>query len=354
MSLGECIGLYGDADIIERDPSIVALQDALYVPINNPISHMGLFDVGRRIVLTGAYFRGPTLEIPNQTTPFRYSSEEVDRYDDLVVYLGFLHQHFGHFLLSTFSRLWPYARSILNRSAKIAVHTDEPGVAQYFFARPWAKALFAGIGLTEENFITFERPTRCREVLIPAPAFEEGSYAHRVYADLCNMAGANLSATVKKGSNNPAYLSKQKLIGGVRNVVNEEDLLSRLSRHGVDIVFPETLPVAEQVALWRDKSAIASIVCSALHTSILSPGKRVVNLSDSNVLQSNYALVDRVNHTNATYLALDNDHLILSTQTTYGFQASYRLINPIGVADAILVEFDRAPFAPNVLLAGSR
>ena len=342
MSLGECVGLYGDADIIERDPSIVTLHDALYVPINDPFSHMGLFDLGRRIVLTGAYFSGPVLKIPDQITTYRTSSMNTDYNADPIIYLGFLHQHFGHFLLSTFSRLWPYSRNIMNRSVRIAVHTDEPGVAQYFYARPWAKALLAGIGLTEANFITFERPTRFREVIIPAPAFEEGSYAHRVYAELCNMVGANLSAAVKEGSSNPAYLSKQKLNSGVRNVVNEEALLSRLSKHGVDIVFPETLTVSEQAALWRDKPAVASIVCSALHASILAPGKVIITLSDSAVIQSSHALIDRVNNAKATYLALDEDHACLAGTTTPGFQASYHLIDPPSVADAILRAFDRS------------
>ena len=91
--------------------------------------------------------------------------------------------------------------------------------------------------------------------------------------------------------------------------------------------------------MWRDRTAIAAIVGSGLHASILAPGKRIVAVSDSPAIISSFALIDRINNANARYLGIIEGGLIHLPRDPAFSEVTY-LTNPIETAEAILRSLD--------------
>ena len=99
-------------------------------------------------------------------------------------------------------------------------------------------------------------------------------------------------------------MSKTNLKHAYHSAINEDEVCDVLLNEGVEIVFPETLPIAEQIALWRNRRFIIGIVGSALHTSCFSPpGAKIVGLNVRPSIHSNCGLIDIVNQNDITYVS---------------------------------------------------
>lgn len=328
----ECTAVYGNEDLFEDDPSVFAATNAIYIPVSDP--SWGVFDTGRRPILTSCYYNGPQPVIHRGITEHRHA----DISDEFVLpclYIGNLHQHFGHFVLSTISRLWPLIRLDDPAPRTIVCHSAIP-VAQFFNERPWASDMIRGLGLTPANFVCFERATKIKQMIVPAPSFEETNYGHLIFAELCHTIGSNLTQCHQEAiSARPAYLSKERLRSGVRKIANEKDAVELLKAEGVDIIYPETMSFIEQVSLWRDRPVVASFVASSLHASAFAPGRRIVAHSDSMVISSSFTLIDKLNGARATYLGMPEGGIVGRTQTPEFTELSY-IADPRAYANAIL------------------
>ena len=78
-----------------------------------------------------------------------------------------------------------------------------------------------------------------------------------------------------------------------------------MSRLGVKIVSPETLPLAEQIAIFEQAPAVIGMLGSAFHTALLSrrTNLRMVDLTRTDQsAQAPYAVIDALLMTDSTYV----------------------------------------------------
>ena len=337
-ALLKCKDFVGGTTLVESPPAILTLHDVIYVPLHHPGSQPGIFDHGQKLVLQSWYFRGARSLATGRdlSTPYTPSMVETAP-DDCYIYGGWLHDHFGHFLLSSLSRYWSTLPAD-NPSLKILFHSDRD--MEWWFARPWFAAMMGGLGLAKERFVRFEGPVRLRRLLLPAPAFEEESFVHRGFATSCNALGRTLAGGLGAlRDNTPVFLSKRHLRSGVQKLDNEDAIADALEHHGVEIICPETLSLQEQVALWYARPFIVSFVSSAVHTSIFAPACSPVVVSYGPGVMSNYALVDRANRNTALYLH-PPDGTMETLGPRDGFNMVHRARDPVAIADQLLRALD--------------
>jgi capsular polysaccharide biosynthesis protein len=138
----------------------------------------------------------------------------------------------------------------------------------------------------------------------------------------------------------PVYLSKTKLIGGVVRVINEDDIVNRLEKAGVEIIFPETLPFNEQIRLFAERSIITATTGSAFHTSLFAhPSGSIIGINIAmKPINSNYLLIDAANNNDSHYYWPRDITVTNITNST--FSANMRLGDPLGVAEALLRVID--------------
>ncbi|MCE0745185.1 glycosyltransferase 61 family protein [Acetobacter sicerae] len=338
--------VYGETVILDSEPALLDLCDVVYVPELDSNSSSGIFDQGRKRILQSAYFRGPNPEevAPPLIMGYRYGDINEYAPDEVYIYCGFIHSHFGHFLLSTFSRFWSAARERFPH-AKI-LYSSHQSMEFWFGDNSFMPKLFGALNLSLDDFVCFSSPRKIRRLILPAPAFEEANFAYRRYATFCHEVGRKLAgALMDKPDLRPVYLSKSKLQSGVRRLINEDVICDRLEANGVEIVYPETLSLEEQIALWANRPYVTGFVGSAFHTSIFVPRDHVFMINYNMTTYSNFCLIDQVNNAQADYYGIPQGGMTIldpekNPEQTQGFTEVCMAADPIGIADGILRIFD--------------
>ncbi|SFL29560.1 glycosyltransferase family 61 protein [Methylorubrum salsuginis] len=254
-----------------------------------------------------------------------------------LLYVGLLALHYGHFLINTLPHLWPLV-GWTGARPKLLCHAW-PGS---WDRAPFLNDILGRLGYGLDDLVTFERPVRLADVLVPEPALREQAGVHAVYGDLCRGIGEGFWRpdevdTVAR----PAYLAKTRLTAGITRLVNEEEIADELERCGVDIVHPETLDLPAQVRLLSSRRVILGTVGSAFHTTVFAaPGRRLVGLNWQPALNANFALLDGLNRSQARYF-----HAPGTLYPDRGaFEVAWAVPDPRGIAREMLAraeELDR-------------
>lgn len=206
--------------------------------------------------------------------------------------------------------------------------------------------LFGALNISKSDFIRFSSPKKIKRLIVPAPAFEEASFAYRRYASFCHTVGKKLAGHLMgKIDLRPVYLSKSKLKSGVRHIINEDVICHRLAENGIEIVYPETLSLEEQIALWANRPYITGFSGSAFHTSIFVPRDYIFMINYNMVTYSNFNLIDLANNAQADYYGIAPGGVKIvdpakNPDETRGFSETCMVSEPITIADEILRIFD--------------
>ena len=334
----------GNFSRIEEDPYVLHLRDHVYCPSGTKNCVPAVYDFGRKMVHQSFYSRGPVPAevVPTCSMPFAYESLNEYAEEDTYIFLGEVHNHFGHFLLSTLSRLWQiktlpaHWKIVINAGASLRIKRDH------------VKKLFAAFGVDVERMWSPERPLKFRNLIMPCASFEERNFVHSTFAKAYNAAGDH----VTKGINisipgtGPIYLSKSKMTAGVRKIVNEDLIEERLADAGYTIVYPETLPVGDQVAIWRLGRPIVAFNGSSLHTSAFSPNVRMISFGWDRSLDTSFGLCDWANQSRSDYFYFEHGTLSeLGPSPDHnhgvsGLSSRIEVADPVGAAEAILRAVD--------------
>ena len=326
--------IYGGCDVFPADPQIVEIRDATYVPLNPALwfDHdptWGIYKDGR-LVIEAAYTRGPQADLVGQS-PTIDPPPAQDAEEETYVYAGPAQSHFGHFLLASLNMLWHQ-----ERNWKFVIHGHLS--PSEWFAIPFVADILGALGLTEHNFVRFEKPTRISRLIVPQPSFRELHSVHRVYAEMATRIGDRLLQGLEPTHGPPIYLSKQRLTSGVWRPINEDDLVNRLEKSGIEIVYPETLSISEQVNLFRSRLSIGTIG-SFFHTIAICPEPLPASvLLREDSMPSNFVLIDGVKGLNNRYFAPNPSMEYLGADATFGERCM--IPDPIEIAEAMLRTID--------------
>jgi hypothetical protein len=327
---------------MESDPAVQYLRDVVYLPYGCKYGSAGLYDYQRKLITSSVYSRGPDV---NPTFPglgMQISYNDVLEYapEEIYVYIGAMHQHYGHFLLSTLSRFWN--EDLFRGKVKIVCSCD--GSLADLLAKEHVVKILHALNISQDRFVMFDRPMKLRTVILPVASFEERNYVHRTFGRLGNRLGRALAGASKDDrSSRPAYFSKSKLKHGVRAIANEVDLEALLEARGVDIVHPQEYAFEDQIRLWDRYDKVITFMASSLHTTIFRPRCRLIGLLYYEHLDTSYTLVDWVNKNDAQYFRFEDGEFIDEgpsplLQQGEGFHSSMRLVDPGRVADQLLEE----------------
>ena len=334
MSLIKCTAIIGSQTVVEFDPDVYRIHGAVYAPFGLKGTPWGIYDHGRKFFLPAGTYRGPEIIAAGTNLVLPQSYEMITNVapDACYIYAGWIHGHYGHFLLSSLSRLWMKA-ILADTSLKILYHG--PDLVDDLLARPFFSTILSALDLDPGRFVRFDELTVVRSLIVVSPAFEESSFVHRGFSDTCNELGRKIIAnTTRHPSDKPIYLSKEKVLSGVGRLVNEGEVTEILANRGFDIVYPEQLAFPDQVGLFYDRKTVVGLTGSAMHTSIFAPGCSIVGICYTNSILSNYQLLDKANGNDAYYFYPHDD--IVPEERTAEFHLNYRLKDPVKTANELV------------------
>lgn len=290
--LKRCNKMWGEARLVSSDPDVSVHSGVVYMPYSNGQSWW-IYGQDGNLILDTVDCRGPDGDIHNKIMKIdlRDVAKIEEAPDSNYEYGGFLNPYYGHFIVNSLSRQWLRAAGQMS-ARKMLWHG--PANAEEWFRIPFVKAIFGAIGMTQDSFVTFDRPTLIPRLVVPMSSFREQNFVHEAFGKLCRKVGRNLvGAEYFERNSRPTYLSKAALTSGVGSIINEHLIVRVLEREGIDIVFPERLSLPDQMRLFAERGNICRMAGSAMHTQAFwpSPGKvSILNATDGP--NSNFLLID--------------------------------------------------------------
>jgi hypothetical protein len=179
------------------------------------------------------------------------------------IYLGYCFDQFGHFLTETMSRFWMIPE-IDPREFNFVIHKRTPQPLRAFMLE--VLDLF---GIPSSNVIRYDRPVRFDSILVPAQAIRHKEAVWTRFLDVTARIGAAVDAPLRVDPDRAVYFSKERF-GHDRTLRNESALVDGLGARGVQILYPETLPVRDRIVLYNHCRTVMGIRASAHHLNLFS------------------------------------------------------------------------------------
>ena len=247
--------------------------------------------------------------------------EPEDEIGEEVVYLGWLFNHYGHFLMQSLARTW-YLTEV-DPSVRVVFHHSG---RERWQPATWALRMLDAFGIPPDRILVLDAPTRVRRLIIPEPFFEPRAIAdsHTVRAHVAMarpyQAVAERIAGDATPSAQPVYLSRRLLSPSQRTIVGEGELEEVLRANGFRIAHTETMTFAEQVQLVNEHTDIFSNAGSAAHNVLFARhGPRLHLLTNGRQFSPDYYLYDTVSAAPTTFINC------LGTADRSGYERGYKL-----------------------------
>ena len=193
-----------------------------------------------------------------------YQTEDVEYSDETVLYFGRFWKHWGHFLMDMVSRLWWVIENDMD--IKIAYDAKEEIQGVY-----WD---FLGLlGISENQMIRLERPTRFAKVIVPECSNKPGISCHVKYKEIFDIVAERALQEFGDGEkycNQSIYFTRRQLNRRISFEIGEKDIERLFLKQGYIIVAPEKYSLIEQIAMIRGAKRIACISGTLPHNMILA------------------------------------------------------------------------------------
>jgi capsular polysaccharide biosynthesis protein len=240
------------------------------------------------------------------------------------IYGGLLMDHFGHFLLEAMSRLWfirahPELPVVWHEIRLPVPHTCWPG---------WWHQLWQLLGLDHHRHHVIREPRRFGRVIVPQPGLSLNDGLHPAQAT----ALAVLPPQPPSGER--VWLSRAALPERFGRLLGEELLQQRLAELGWKIRYPETVPVADQVATFAQATIVAGFAGSAFHAVLLcvQPRARLCILSRPSIATDVYDVIAQARGIDQKHIAVP----LLRPSERVNAWTTFELASPEAAAEAVI------------------
>lgn len=229
--------------------------------------------------------------------------------------------NYGHWLIEMLPRLAFFRRAGISRKVKIAIHQYTEPLRR----RIYETLRLAGVPAGDVIEIP-SSPVFFHTLYWVSPISIHNRVKHPdIFAFLREM-----SASVRgDGSGRRLFVSRK--LSRVRHLTNEDEIYARLKLRGFRRVFPELVPVAEQIRLFRSSEMVAGALGAALTNLAFMPsGGKVILLAPERSLD--FFFYDISCHTGQQYASIHGPSRGSETQEIYHGDFS---VDPADVEDAL-------------------
>jgi len=281
---------WGELKICTEQPKLADIACCVTSPVAYRGKRVaGVYDANNSLIPCSARFRGKDRRVDGVLNCDDLVDAVEDRRD--AYYLGRGECHYGHFILEVLSRAWAWREHGRDRVPVLQLAIP-----------PFALALCGLIPGLAERLDIIRTPTRFRNMLVPAPGFVIAREAYIEFKRMCEQMAEQANVCSGPVTEQPLYLSRAGLNWNRRTIEGEVFLEHALEKEGFIIVRPETLPVAEQIALVNRHRWIVSPEGSACHTRLFSRIPTHFVTITSSYLNPNYILCDLLCEGTSHYL----------------------------------------------------
>ena len=213
--------------------------------------------------------------IENSSTRARvrgqYTPDEFEICNKTVVYCGFFHKVWGHFITETISRLWYSLKQDPTVDAYIFI--DMYNGNNSFTGNYYEFIKLLGI---ENKVLVINKPTRFKEVIIPFNGFDYGNYYTKQYVDMYNYIIQKGLSLYKGKTYERVYFSKRSLEISLMSNLNGRFLDRYFKKNGFKIFYPERLSLVDTIGIIQNAKIFAGISSSLAHNQLFGNENQIM------------------------------------------------------------------------------
>ena len=266
----------------------------------------GVLDQEKRFIpLSGIYSGGNRITILDDkvANPETYMGEGYDFDSSLVtdvirdeaVYLGFIHNHWGHFLIDFSTRLW-FVKEISDKAKLVFIVKK----GQEFSLIPNIKRFLELYGIDHNRIIFVNKITKFDKLIIPEPSYQSNTYYSEAYLRMfeCVANNAKYSSTYKN-----VYFSRGVFKKALTTEFGGDLIDSVFEKAGFVKIYPEKSSLDEQIGLIRGADIIAGVSGTVTHNMLFAREGQKINIINKtyimNTMQSDINIMKQLD---ATYV----------------------------------------------------
>lgn len=251
----------------------------------------GVFDGNGKFVAASRQMRGHNCQFIPRDIPNNVPYVDAD-----VIYFGNVYPHFGHFLLEHMNRAYGLLQDGMRNLPIVLVNNQNVNpVPKYIYD------LLDALGVSRDKIIILNETTKFRNVYIPHQSFNIPLY----YADEFSKPFEYMAAQMGGVGYDKIYVSRAKLKSG--RTYGEDGIQEIFAKNGFHIIYPETMPLTEQISFMKNCRVLAGCAGTALHLALFMPrGGTVIQIKRNRVNKDNFDvqnMINSVKNFNSYYVA---------------------------------------------------
>lgn len=224
--------------------------------------------------------------------------ETVDNYmDEDVVYLGYINNHWGHFLIDCSTRLYYFLKNekIKYKYAFLVNENEE-----YHAIAP-IKRFFELLGI-DKQLVFVNHVTKCRRIIIPEQGYMINGYYSRAYLDVFSRVAEQVDCS-KYPKYDKVYYSRNELKKAQGSEVGEEILLDLFQKNNFKVISPERCSLDEQIAIIRNTELLAGIIGTLGHNMLFAqPHQKMILINKTYNVNIAQLDINRMKNVDMTYI----------------------------------------------------
>lgn len=228
---------------------------------------------------------------------YAIEEEKAAYFDEEIVYLGYINNHWGHFLLDSTTRLYPFLTDT-KKQYKYAFLVNE---GQDYTPIPSIRRFFELLGISGQ-LLFINQVTKCRKILIPEQGYMVNGYYSKEFLKIFQKVADGVDCT-KYPSYQKVYYSRAHLKKAKDSELGEEVLLHFFQKNGFTMIAPESCTLDEQIAIIRNTELLAAITGTIPHNLLFAkPGQKMLILNKTHNLNVAQMDINAMMHAEVTYI----------------------------------------------------
>jgi hypothetical protein len=202
----------------------------------------------------------------------RKKAEGADFLDyDSGVYGGTIYLHFGHFLLDSLSRIYPFLNKFGTIKGPIFFHAQPLDGEIDILSIPHIKGIFEYLSLDREKIVLVDRPIKVKNLEYSDATFFDGIFSSLSLG--WNIESKKTEKRIPYLSKKIAYVSRSKLKTGTSYISNSIDVDKLMEKKGFKVIFPETLSISEQISIFNEFDLLCGFPSSFFHLKTIAQSR---------------------------------------------------------------------------------
>ena len=264
---------YQDIDI-KND--VVTVENGTIL-VSDSFQESGVYDENGDLCPDSVLLRGNA----NRPTAIHKNINCENFIDEPVVYLGgsYMFSHFGHFLVEGLARTWALLDKKYSKLKVVIFYETKQKLPSF------VRKMLNALGVADENILVIYKTTKFAKVFVPIQAMN----GHLYILPIMNKVFDNISSNMSKANYenyDKIYLSRSRMNDG--RTFGENSVENIFAKNGYKIIYPETLPLKQQIFLAKNCKEMAGTAGTALHLALfMKRGGRVIQIKRNSTISDN-------------------------------------------------------------------